>query len=101
MHQLPNGSVFVTQADFNALLNYSGSLPTGTTPGKIWRRAAHYFHQEPNDEWFLGHYGQPYPDDHEFAGQIPITWKPLVIEGVPARWPRSVPVPRRPVPRRA
>lgn len=90
MELLPNGAVLLTRAEFDALLNYSTTLPTGTTPGKSWRKAAWPRHQEVNDEWWRGTYGKPYPEGHEHHGEIPIGWRRIVVAGVPARWPREV-----------
>ncbi|MGD9915724.1 MAG: hypothetical protein AB7S80_16730 [Rhizobiaceae bacterium] len=44
----------ITRAEFSALPEYSATLPTGTTPGKRWRR-----HDGAHDEDFLASGGQP------------------------------------------
>lgn len=98
---LCNGAVLLTVAEFRALLNYSGSLPTGTTPGKAWRRAAVYHRQGLRDEWWRGVYGEPYPEGHKLHGQIPIQWRRIVLLGVEHSWPRDVLVPIRVIRRAA
>lgn len=92
---LCNDALLLTLAEFKALPNYSCSLPTGTTPGKAWRRAAHYYRQGVADEWWRGVYGKPYPEGHKFHGQIPIGWRRIVIKDVQPIWPRDVQVPLR------
>ena len=87
MKQLANGTVRMTRREFDALLEYSTSLPTGTTPGKQWKRAVRPWMNKPHDEWRLGQYGEPYPEGHEHHGQIPIFWFHISVEGVPPRFP--------------
>jgi hypothetical protein len=93
MELLANGSVAMTRREFEALPNYSGSLPTGTTPGKSWRRAVRYGYQRPTDQWRRGTYGKPYPEGHPHAGQIPIIWQDIVIKDQGRVFPRNVNVP--------
>lgn len=48
----------LTPREFMALLEYSSSLPTGTVPGKRWRR--HDGAHDPTCEdpvWMIGEYG--------------------------------------------
>lgn len=92
MRELINDAVLLSREEFDGLANYSCSVPTGTTPGKRWRRAAFYAHQEISDRWLLCEYGQPYPEGHEYHGQIPIHSRWIVVAGVSARWPRDVAV---------
>lgn len=47
-------TVIMDQAYFNALLNYSASLPTGTYIGKRWKRNADSY--ERSATWFMGEY---------------------------------------------
>lgn len=89
-----NGFLPLDRRTMPGLREYSTSLPTGTTEGKVWLR-----HQRLG-EWWLGRYGAPYPADHEHAGSIPISWWPIYVEGQPAAWPRDVRLPPRPMPGR-
>ena len=88
-----SGAVPLGPAAFDELREYSASLPTGQTPGKVWKA-------QTRAGWFLGRYGEPYPEGHEHHGSIPIDWWPIYQMGQPARWPRDVrvPPPARPGP---
>lgn len=67
--------VRLTQAEFNALLDYSASLPTGTTIGKQWKRRNDYYDESKG--WRLGEYVEhPNPD------LVGIRWRDIEI--VPA-----------------
>jgi hypothetical protein len=58
----------MTRHAFNSLLEYSRSLPTGTTIGKRWRRNC-----GPHG-WFMGEYvDDPYPS------QVGIAWRQILI----------------------
>lgn len=95
MTLLCNGAVLLTLQQFRALPNYSCTLPTGTTAGKMWRRAARYHRQGLSDEWWQGCFGEPYPEGHRYHGQVPITWRRIVIAGEPRVWPIEITVPLR------
>jgi len=85
-----NGAVVMTVRELRELPEYSTSLPTGTTPGKRWRRARRPWLHADNDEWLLREFGQPYPEGHEYHGDIPIQWKPILVLGVARKWPAGV-----------
>ena len=75
----------LTQSEFNELLEYSCSLPTGQTVGKQWKRNDNAYRtpaQPPR--WSIGEYGIPYPEGHEYYGDIPITWYNVEITDA---WP--------------
>ena len=66
----------LTRAEFEALPEYSCSLPTGTTPGKRWRR-----HDGAHDREFVAAGGVPVwiigefdPDDDGQGSTIKINW---------------------------
>lgn len=66
----------LTQAEFDALPEYSCSLPTGTTPGKRWKRedGAHDFafkSQGGRPRWVIGEYD---PQDDGSTPTIKINW---------------------------
>lgn len=92
-----NGAVVLTIGQLHDLPDYSMSLPTGTTPGKRWRRARWPWLHADNDEWLLGEFGQPYPVGHEYHGDIPIHWTPILVLGVARKWPAGVICRRRAV----
>lgn len=84
----PNGRIALTRVELHALPTYSMTLPTGQTPGKAWKR------RHMDGSWTRGMFGKPYPEGHEFHGQIPINWKPIVVIGQEPAWPRNVRIPR-------
>lgn len=63
------------RAEFDALLEYSCTLPTGTTVGKRWKRRVPYQYG-PGDklEWFLGEYVED-PD----PTKVGILWKRIQV----------------------
>lgn len=46
----------ISREDLAALLEYSCSLPTGTTIGKRWRRSTHWPKYLETTEWRIGSY---------------------------------------------
>ena len=68
------------------LLEYSRSLPTGTTIGKRWRRATKWSRHALETEWQIGEYVErPDPDT------VGIKWVWAVVEpGVPHRTPTNI-----------
>ena len=92
-------TIALTMEQFLDLPNYSCTLPTGTTTGKRWRRADRYHLQDVDDDWHMGEYGPPYCRGSR-KGSVPIFWRPIVIIGLPQRWPRHVRVPLRIIPER-
>lgn len=91
--------IFLTAAQWRALPDYSTTLPTGTTEGKMWRRADHPRFNRVSDAWHMGRFGKPYHAGHRFAGQIPIIWRQIVIVDAPRTWPSEVRVPLRQIAR--
>lgn len=77
------GEVRMTQAEVDALLEYSRSLPTGTTPGKRWKLQvyAKVNGKTVPDGWWLGEYGKVHGD------QIDIQWSRISIAPAPAETP--------------
>lgn len=63
----------MSQEDFDALPNYSCSLPTGTTIGKRWKRRKDYYDESKG--WLLGEY---IPSDQD--GCVGIRWTDLKIK---------------------
>jgi len=90
---LANGSVSMTRKELNGLLEYSTTLPTGTTPGKQWRCRRPYWAPKSADNWWRGTYGRPYPEGHKHHGSIPIIWQRIVVVGREPTWPWGVHVP--------
>lgn len=62
----------LTRAEWDALLEYSFSLPTGTTPGKRWKRDLG------KEQWAVGEYN---PDGYNADGTIEINWYLPSIDG--------------------
>lgn len=92
---LVNDAVLLTRREFSALREYSTTLPTGTTPGKAWKRRQPFWAKPDDADWLRGVFGKPYPEGHEYHGQIPIGWRRIRIAGTPSRWPADVRVPLR------
>ena len=72
--------VYLSEKEFNALSDYSCSIPTGTTLGKRWKRdlnAPRRFHRVEPDappNWCMGEY---VPDtDPKFVG---IRWRKIIV----------------------
>ena len=63
---------YMTMREFNELLEYSCSLPTGTTAGKRWKRGWPYM--QPRQSWHMGEYGHPQGD------VVPIIWRLIFIQ---------------------
>jgi len=61
---LDDKSAIMTQREFDELLNYSCSLPTGVILGKQWKRRYPYT-GEPH-AWYLGTY-EEHPTDESMA----------------------------------
>jgi hypothetical protein len=71
----------LTCREFKKLSEYSASLPTGTTPGKRWKRldGAHdhaFIRAGGKPKWQIGEYDPACPDD---AKTIKINWYRPVI----------------------
>lgn len=61
-------AIHLTREEFGALPEYSASLPTGTTPGKRWRRHDGAFdHACKQPQWLIGEYGAVSADGRSIA----------------------------------
>lgn len=81
MSAAPEPPLVLSRADFEALPNYSCSVPTGTTIGKRWRRGVPY--REPV-VWFLGEYYElPEGERFDRRGEplIGIRWRRITVLG--------------------
>ena len=58
----------MTTADFDQLLEYSSSIPTGTYPGKMWKR-------DEQGEWWLGWFSA-HPTDPKL---LRIHWRRILV----------------------
>lgn len=67
-------TIYLTQKEFDDLLDYSCSLPTGVIVGKKWKRRVPY-RGEPY-EWFLGEYRKS-----EREGFVDTVFSHIVIVG--------------------
>lgn len=97
MHLLCNDAVALTAAEFDGLLEYSTTLPTGTTAGKAWKARRPFWASADRADWWRGSYGLPYHEGHEHFGQIPIGWRRIYRLGQPARFPSDLRVPPAPM----
>ncbi len=64
-------------ADFDALLDYSCSLPSGTFLGKVWKRSDAFYRGRNPDEPLLWQLAEYVPCD--IPGQIGIKWRDLEV----------------------
>lgn len=51
-------AAYMTMSEFKGLLEYSHSLPTGTTTGKVWKRHMNWDKPKDPKVWWLGQYGE-------------------------------------------
>jgi hypothetical protein len=73
-------ALHLTRAEFDALPEYSATLPTGTTPGKRWRR--HDGAYDPSckkPQWLIGEYGEINADGKTIA--LNWYWPVIVVPG--------------------
>lgn len=66
--------LLITKKEFEALPEYSASIPTGTTPGKRWKCSCN------DGKWKIGEYGEIFGANSE---QIKINWYNPIIADVP------------------
>lgn len=71
--QVTLGTAYLTYRLFKTIPEYTTTLPTGQTPGKLWRCRGY-----PNG-WLLGMYGDPEEKT------VPIYWLDVVIIEGPER----------------
>jgi hypothetical protein len=70
----PKG-ILISWSEFDALPEYSCSIPTGTTVGKKWKRPVPYeIRTDPPNTWVLGEYVEC-----SVPGEIGIEWTPLIL----------------------
>jgi hypothetical protein len=66
------GTVQLTQQEFDALRDYSASLPTGTAIGKQWKRRNDYYDESKG--WRLGEYVE-----HADPDLVGIRWRDIEV----------------------
>lgn len=70
-----NAPICLSEKDFDALDDYSCSIPTGTYVGKRWKRRHPYVHYpDVVPTWTMGEYYEY--GDH---GRVGINWRPIVV----------------------
>lgn len=77
-------TAYVSQRELEELLEYSSSLPTGTTIGKVWKRKI--FDQQSGrftGRYRLGEYVPETVEPWKSKGYVGIQWRDVVI-GEPA-----------------
>ena len=67
--------IYLTEQEFDELLEYSCTVPTGVYIGKQWKRKVDYY--DVSKGWLLGEYVQ-----HKDLPVFKIRWKDIVIVGV-------------------
>ncbi len=68
--------VYLTQKEFDEMLEYSCSVPTGVFIGKVWKRNTSFrTGRKPN--WVQGGYIQD-PNDNNMALTV---WKDIIVVG--------------------
>lgn len=73
--------VRMTKRELRKLLEYSTTLPTGTTIGKRWKRNLNWSDSSAEPEWILGEY---IPDPNGVPGMVGTRWSPIEITDRPA-----------------
>jgi hypothetical protein len=86
-------TAYLTPAEFDALPEYSCSLPTGTIVGKRWKRDNNWGGLRGHDpsrgeDWYMGEY---FMDETIPEGEIGIRWSKIAI-GRPPAARRELPV---------
>lgn len=66
-------TITLTKTEFDELLDYSCSNPSGTTIGKRWKRRSDY-HDETKG-WYMGEY-----IEHPDPDLVGIKWREIVVE---------------------
>lgn len=69
--------VVLTKQEFDELLEYSLTLPTGTTIGKKWKCRRPY--RDPNPTWFLGEYVEETKEPWKSQNYVGIKWARIEI----------------------
>lgn len=69
-------TAIVDSEAFTALPDYSSSLPTGTTPGKRWKRRIDYYDESKG--WMMGEYFV-LPDPEAAEQFMGIRWRNLLV----------------------
>ena len=95
MGELADNPIRMTKRALEALSEFSMTLPTGTTPGRRWRRRV-------GDEWWQGRYGKPIPNPSEARRRYPglelvtpIFWRRIIVQGAAPRFPCDICLPPR------
>jgi hypothetical protein len=63
---------YLTERGLAALPDYSCSLPTGVTIGKVWKRRIDYYDESKG--WYLGTY-----EDINDPERVGIRWRPICV----------------------
>jgi hypothetical protein len=89
---VPTETIELTRKEFAALLEYSTSIPTGTTIGKRWRcnKAVTRVHDGTHDEfgrvcddWWMGEYVEETQEPWKMKGYVGIKWRKILIRETP------------------
>ncbi len=71
------------QKDFDSLLEYSCTVPTGVVRGKRWKRREPYRTDDPRPAtWWLGEYAH---FDGDPEGTCRVRWRKIIEPAVPKR----------------
>lgn len=115
-----HGIAMMSVKEFNALGEYSCSIPSGTTPGVVWKRNIHAYSahgcvicrndrrmcpQHAEDVWYLGEYYELTPQEGRRPDLIGIRWFTIAVYDRPfflqlyaaVLGPTSVIIERKPV----
>lgn len=71
--------VSLTIIEFDALLEYSTTLPTGTTLGKKWKCRRPYRDDGKPPNWYLGEYVEDPDPEFRAKGCVGIVWKKIEV----------------------
>jgi hypothetical protein len=65
--------------ELKSMDDYSHTIPTGTTIGKVWRRHEPYRTTDEEAKWYVGLYAESDKPDY-----VDIIWMPVVLRSGPA-----------------
>jgi hypothetical protein len=73
-------TIELSKAEFDSLLEYSSTLPTGTTIGKKWKKRSPAFDDGKPADWYLGEYVEEKDESYRKKGYVGIIWKKIVVK---------------------
>ncbi len=76
-------TVVLTKEEFDQLLEYSSSIPSGTVLGKVWKRNQNFHSGKKPGDWYMGEYVPDVKAKMDRDGKpetIGIIWRKIEIK---------------------